>query len=80
MGILVFVVTCDWSIVFVKVDADAPPLSSANPTATSSAQRDGHHAVNVGQHDGDTDTCRDWKRGHYKTRSYYCCLVLVSFV
>lgn len=48
--------TCDWSVVLVEVDAHTSPLSSADAAASSPTQRDGHHTVHVGQHDGHADT------------------------
>lgn len=42
------VLTCDWSVILVKVDPDAPPLSSAHSTSASTTQRYRHHTVNVG--------------------------------
>lgn len=50
--------TCDWSIVLVEVDAHASALSPADAAASSPTQRDGHHTVHVGQHDGHADTWR----------------------
>lgn len=51
--------TCDWTIVFIKVNAHASPLPSADATTPSSTQRDGHHTIHIGQHDGYADT---WQR------------------
>lgn len=48
--------TCDWSIVLVKVDAHASALSSADTAASSPTQRDGNHTIHIGQHDGHADT------------------------
>ena len=50
------VLTCDWTIVLIEVDPHTSALPSADATAATSTQRDGHHAVHVGQHDGHTDT------------------------
>lgn len=49
--------TCDWTVVLVKVDAHASPLPSADATTSPSTQRNGHHPVDVGEHDGHTNTC-----------------------
>lgn len=48
--------TCDWTVVFIKVNAHASSLPSADAATPSTTQRDGHHAVHVGQHDGHADT------------------------
>lgn len=50
--------TCDWTVVLIEVDPDTPAFPPAHAAASSSAQRDGHHSVHVGQHDGNADA---WK-------------------
>lgn len=50
------VLTCDWTVVLIEVNPHTSPLPSADTTAATSTQRDGHHAVHVGQHDGHADT------------------------
>lgn len=52
----VLMLTCDWTVVFIKVNAHASSLPSADAATPSTTQRDGHHTVHIGQHDGHTDT------------------------
>lgn len=51
----VSVITCDWSVVLVEVNSYTSPLPSADAAASSSTQRNGHHPVHIGQHDGHTN-------------------------
>lgn len=50
--------TRDGAVVLVEVDAHASALPSADATAPASTQRNGHHAIHIGQHDGNADTCK----------------------
>lgn len=42
-------------VLIVKLDADAFAVAGGDAAASAATQRDGHHAVDVGQHDGDAD-------------------------
>lgn len=52
------VITCDGSIIFIKLDFHPLSIGCADPTATTPAQRDGHDPVDVGQHDGNPNSWR----------------------
>lgn len=41
----------------VKLNAHPFAVASGDAAAATPAQRDGNDSVDVGQHDGDTDTC-----------------------
>lgn len=58
-------ITRDRSIIFIKLYFHTLSVGSADPAATASAQRDGHNAVDVRQHDGDADT---WRGGRAELR------------
>lgn len=46
----------DVNLVFVvKFDPNSFAVPSGDATASATAQRDGHHAVDVSQHDGNAD-------------------------
>ena len=49
--------TCDWSVVLIEVNPNAAALLSADATTAAATQRDGHHSVDIRQHDGHADTC-----------------------
>lgn len=42
-------------VLVVKLDADAFAVASGDAAASAATQRDGHHAVDVGQHDGNAN-------------------------
>ena len=44
-------------VLVIKLDADALAVAGGDAATPAAAQRDRHHAVDVGQHDGHTDAC-----------------------
>lgn len=42
-------------VLVVKLDADTFAVAGRDAAASTATQRDGHHAVDIGQHDGDAN-------------------------
>lgn len=50
--------TCDWAIIFIKLNFHSLSIGRANSTTTSTTERNGHNPIDVSQHNGDTNTWR----------------------
>lgn len=88
------VITCDGSIIFIKLDFHPFSIGCADPTATTPAQRDGHDPIDVGQHDGNPNSCRGGGAGlrgasrcvgqtekilYCVSQSWFCCFLRSQF-
>ena len=48
--------TCDWTIIFIKLNFHSLPIGCTNSTATSSTERNRHNPIDISQHDRDANT------------------------